>query len=51
MTDRHDTPEPHDSDAIGRRIQELALDVEAPATLRMRLAEDRRAAAPVRSPR
>jgi hypothetical protein len=28
-----------DSDAIGRRIHELALEVEAPATLRMRLAD------------
>jgi hypothetical protein len=36
-----DEPLPDDarSDAIGRRIQQLALEVEAPATLRMRLAD------------
>jgi hypothetical protein len=38
------------SDAIGRRIQQLALEVEAPATLRTRLADGQRQGAG-RSPR
>jgi hypothetical protein len=38
-------PDDAETDAIGRRIQELALEVEAPATLRMRLADERRAPA------
>jgi hypothetical protein len=45
MSAHHPPTEPSDADgeAIGRRIQELALEVEAPATLRMRLAETQRA--------
>jgi hypothetical protein len=41
MTAHHTPPEPPDvdSDAIGRAIHELALEVKAPATLRMRLAD------------
>jgi hypothetical protein len=45
MTADRTPPEPTDvdSDAIGRRIHELALEIQAPATLRMRLADGRRA--------
>jgi hypothetical protein len=51
MTAHHTPPESPDdpflvdaaaSDAVGRRIQSLALEVEAPATLRMRLSDARR---------
>jgi hypothetical protein len=48
-SDRHPPQEPlpddAEIDAIGRHIQALAQEVEAPATLRMRLAEDRGARA------
>jgi hypothetical protein len=37
-------PDDAESDAIGRRIQQLALEVEAPASLRTRLADGRRRA-------
>jgi hypothetical protein len=44
MTAPHDRPDPQDGDdALGRRIQELAATVEAPASLRTRLAEQERA--------
>jgi hypothetical protein len=51
MTAHHTPPPPEDplpsdaeSAAIGRRIQQLALEVEAPANLRMRLASGQRTA-------
>jgi ferric-dicitrate binding protein FerR (iron transport regulator) len=51
MTDRHDR-EPvlsaADSAEVGRRVQQLAQTVQAPAALRVRLAEEHHAPAPAR---
>ena len=41
-------PDDADSDAIGRRIQQLALEVEAPASLRARLADGQQRTGPRR---